>query len=135
VCAVAVHPSGKLALSVGTSERNLKTWNLIKGRTGFVTNLHGSIGEAVAWSPEGNFYAVGLSSRVDVYAVETAKVVYSAQFGKRISRIIFINVSPELLRSIISLCSECSRIILILYFYNVKYYFSGRYGNCCRRQT
>ncbi|XP_035716341.1 p21-activated protein kinase-interacting protein 1-like isoform X2 [Folsomia candida] len=86
---VSIHPSGKLALSVGM-DKTLKTWNLIKGRTGFVTNLHG-VGDVVRWSPEGTYYAVGISNRLDVYNVETAKVVYSVPFGKRVSSLCFPN--------------------------------------------
>lgn len=72
-------------------DKTLKTWNLIKGRTGFVTNLHG-VGDVVRWSPEGTYYAVGISNRLDVYNVETAKVVYSVPFGKRVSSLCFPNV-------------------------------------------
>ena len=48
---VSVHPSGKLALSVA-KDRKLITWNLIKGRTAYVTNL-GQIADVVRWSPDG----------------------------------------------------------------------------------
>lgn len=36
---VSVHPTGKLALTVG-KDRSLRTWNLITGRSAFITNLH-----------------------------------------------------------------------------------------------
>lgn len=35
---VSVHPSGKLALTVGR-DRALHTWNLITGRSAYITNL------------------------------------------------------------------------------------------------
>jgi len=85
---ISVHPSGKLALSVGM-DRSLKTWNLIKGRTGFVTNLHG-VADVVKWSSEGKYFAVGILTRVDIYDVSTAKVVYSIPFGKRPTSIVFL---------------------------------------------
>jgi len=88
---ISVHPSGKLALSVG-KDKALKTWNLVKGRCGYVTNLK-AIADAVRWSPEGDYYAVSVSNRVDVYSVQTAKVVYSIPVGKRISCISFANDS------------------------------------------
>lgn len=88
---VSVHPSGKLALSIG-KDKAMKTWNLVKGRCGYVTNLK-VVADAVRWSPEGSHYAVSLSNRVDVYSLQNAKVVYSIPFGKRVSCICFIDVS------------------------------------------
>ena len=38
VNSVSVHPSGKLALTVGT-DRSLHTWNLITGRSAYITNI------------------------------------------------------------------------------------------------
>ena len=35
---LAIHPSGKLALSVG-NDKTLHTWDLMKGRKAYVTNL------------------------------------------------------------------------------------------------
>lgn len=43
VTVLSVHPSGKLALTAG-KDRALKTWNLIKGRTAYVTNIKGTVG-------------------------------------------------------------------------------------------
>jgi protein MAK11 len=91
VTGLSIHPSGKMALSVG-KDRSLKTWNLIKGRSGYTTNLK-LVGEYIQWSTEGNYYAVSLADRVDVYSVHSAKIVYTIPFGKRVSHITFINVS------------------------------------------
>lgn len=88
VLAISVHPSGKLALSIG-KDRALKTWNLIKGRSGFVTNLKG-IADTVQWSTDGTYYAVSIANRVDVYSTETAKIDYTFSFGKRASRLLFL---------------------------------------------
>ena len=35
---VSVHPSGKLALTVG-ADRSLHTWNLVTGRSAYITNI------------------------------------------------------------------------------------------------
>jgi len=91
VTGLSVHPSGKLALSVG-KDKSLKTWNLVKGRSGYTTNLK-ELSEIIKWSLDGTYYAVGISNRVDVYAVDTAKVVYTIPFGKRVSKIVFLDVS------------------------------------------
>lgn len=49
---VSVHPSGKLALSIG-SDLVLRTWNLINGRQAFATSLKnkslGSTVDLVVW--------------------------------------------------------------------------------------
>jgi len=88
---ISVHPSGKLALSVG-KDKALKTWNLVKGRCGYVTNLK-AVADAVRWSPEGDYYVVSVANRVDIYSVQSAKVVYSIPVGKRISCITFADES------------------------------------------
>jgi len=87
VTGITVHPSGKLALSIG-EDKSLKTWNLIKGRKGYVTNLR-AVADCIEFTPDGQFYAVGVSNRVDVYKLETAQVVYSIPFGKRVSCLAF----------------------------------------------
>ena len=38
VNSLAIHPSGKLALSAG-HDMSLRTWNLIKGRVAYTTNM------------------------------------------------------------------------------------------------
>ena len=48
VNSVAVHPSGKLALTVG-QDKSLRTWNLVDGRPAFVSNI--KEGEALCWWP------------------------------------------------------------------------------------
>lgn len=93
VIGIAVHPSGKMALSIG-KDKALRTWNLVKGRCGYITNLK-VVAEVIQWSPEGLFYAIGHSNRVDVYSVQSAQVVYSISFGKRITSVCFISVSTE----------------------------------------
>jgi hypothetical protein len=47
---------GKIALSTG-KDKMLKTWNLIKGRSAYVTNIKKE-GTIVKWSPSGKFYAL-----------------------------------------------------------------------------
>ncbi|KAG8228251.1 hypothetical protein J437_LFUL015054 [Ladona fulva] len=98
ITSVSIHPSGKLALSVGR-DRTLRTWNLVKGRSAYVTNLAPlksekagmDIGaEEVRWSTLGSRYAVMYRTKVDVYDVSIAGIVYSLDFGgSRISCIYF----------------------------------------------
>ncbi|XP_059476798.1 p21-activated protein kinase-interacting protein 1-like [Neocloeon triangulifer] len=94
VTALAVHPSGKLCLSVG-KDGTLRTWNLVKGRPAYTTNLH-AVGEEVAFSEDGSLYAVlklvkgGAHVLVDVYKTEIAGVVYSIDLRTRLSCITFL---------------------------------------------
>ncbi|XP_029446505.1 p21-activated protein kinase-interacting protein 1 [Rhinatrema bivittatum] len=88
VTSLSIHPSGKLALSVGT-DKTLKTWNLIEGRSAFIKNLKQNA-HIVKWSPSGEKYIVVAVNRADVYRLETASVIGSIGHGKRISSIQFV---------------------------------------------
>uniref|UniRef100_A0A8C2KZX0 PAK1 interacting protein 1 n=1 Tax=Cyprinus carpio TaxID=7962 RepID=A0A8C2KZX0_CYPCA len=71
VTSLSVHPSGKLALSVGTDKT--LTWNLIEGRSAFIKNL-------VLWSPD----------RVDIYILKSATITGTIAFTRRISCVKFL---------------------------------------------
>ncbi|XP_069014037.1 p21-activated protein kinase-interacting protein 1-like [Embiotoca jacksoni] len=91
VTSLSVHPSGKLALSVGT-DKTLRTWNLINGRSAFIKNIKQN-GHIVRWSPDGDKYVVAVDDRVDVYDLETATVTATTTNPKRISSVKFLNNS------------------------------------------
>ena len=86
---LALHPSGKLMLSIG-KDAKLITWNLIKGRSAYVTNLHENA-DFVQWSPSGNYYAVGFYKRLDIYSVSTAAIEVSLPFPGRLNEVIFLD--------------------------------------------
>ena len=88
---MSVHPSGKLALTVG-KDRAMKTWNLIKGRTAYVTNIK-AVATAVMWAPDGNTYAVATNKTVNIYEVKSAGIVYTVEFKYPVNFITFLNVS------------------------------------------
>lgn len=88
VTGLAIHPTGKLALSVG-KDKSLRTWNLIKGRRAFITNLK-TVADSVHWSPAGTHYLVVKGSNVDVYEVSSGQVVHSVDFKEQVTSIIFI---------------------------------------------
>lgn len=85
---VAVHPSGKLALSVG-KDKTLRTWDLHKGRQAFVINLK-QIADQVHWSPNGSHYVVFQVNDVDVYDVETGEIICTFTFQHWINTLCFI---------------------------------------------
>ncbi|KAJ7483167.1 WD40-repeat-containing domain protein [Mycena latifolia] len=68
VNAVAVHPSGKVALSVG-KDRTLRMWDLMRGKGCASTKL-GKEAELVRWSSDGSLFAVQVASTIDVYTTD-----------------------------------------------------------------
>uniref|UniRef100_A0A672S3Q0 PAK1 interacting protein 1 n=1 Tax=Sinocyclocheilus grahami TaxID=75366 RepID=A0A672S3Q0_SINGR len=90
VTSLSVHPSGKLALSVGT-DKTLRTWNLIEGRSAFIKNLKQNA-EIVLWSPDGDQYAVVGNDRVDIYILKSATITGTIAFTQRISCVKFLKV-------------------------------------------
>ena len=91
VNSISVHPSGKLLLSV-SKDKTLTTWNLIKGRCAYVTNLK-SISHLVVWSKKGTHFAVAIDKRVDIYDISVAGIVYAIDFGHRVNCFAFLNVN------------------------------------------
>ncbi|XP_066435453.1 p21-activated protein kinase-interacting protein 1 isoform X2 [Eleutherodactylus coqui] len=88
VLSLSIHPSGRLALSVGT-DKTLRTWNLVEGRSAFIKNIKQNA-QIVQWSPSGEKYVVVIHDKVDVYDLETASVTGTIKNPKRISSIRFI---------------------------------------------
>lgn len=91
VTSLSVHPSGKLALTVGT-DKTLRTWNLINGRSAFIKNIKQNA-HIVRWSPDGDKYVVVVNDKVDIYNLETASVTGTITNPKRISSVKFLNNS------------------------------------------
>lgn len=88
VTSLAVHPTGKLLLSV-SKDRTLRTWNLVKGRNAYITNIKVAA-DFVDWSPAGDHFVVGLGKSLDVYSAEKAGKVHSIDFGKRLCCVAFL---------------------------------------------
>lgn len=91
VTALSIHPSGKLALS-SSKDRTLKTWNLIKGRAAFTTNIK-AVAEPIRWSPDGTKYALVINHCVDIYSVKTAGIIHSIDFGRKVHTLIFLTAT------------------------------------------
>ncbi|KAL8182537.1 UNVERIFIED_CONTAM: p21-activated protein kinase-interacting protein 1-like protein [Gekko kuhli] len=85
---LSVHPSGKLALSVGT-DKTLRTWNLVEGRSAFIKNLKQNA-HLVKWSPSGESYVVVTANTVDIYQLATASVSGTIVTERRVSSVRFI---------------------------------------------
>ncbi|CAO1345046.1 unnamed protein product [Diamesa serratosioi] len=79
---ISVHPSGKIALSIG-SDLTLRTWNLINGRQAYATSLKnkdlGGIVDHVRWSQTGEYFALTGKDCVEVWDTKKAEVVSTKQ--------------------------------------------------------
>ncbi|KAG9099875.1 hypothetical protein FS749_000133 [Ceratobasidium sp. UAMH 11750] len=65
---VAMHPSGKLALSVG-KDRTLRMWDMMRGKGAASTKL-GKEGELVRWSVSGKTFVVQAGSTLDIFRTD-----------------------------------------------------------------
>ncbi|XP_006864188.1 PREDICTED: p21-activated protein kinase-interacting protein 1 [Chrysochloris asiatica] len=88
---LSIHPSGKLALSVGT-DKTLRTWNLVDGRSAFIKNIKQNA-HIVEWSPKGEKYVVVTMNKIDVYQLDTASVSGTITNEKRVSSVTFVSES------------------------------------------
>ncbi|KAL3702053.1 hypothetical protein R1sor_020075 [Riccia sorocarpa] len=83
VNSLSVHNSGKVALSV-ERDGHLKMWNLLKGRCTFTTKLS-SEATLVKFSPQsGDTYSVVKEERLEIYNVETGKLLHICDNEKRV---------------------------------------------------
>ncbi|XP_043251844.1 p21-activated protein kinase-interacting protein 1-like isoform X1 [Colletes gigas] len=91
----AIHPTGKLALSTG-ADGILRTWNLIKGRQAYATNLVPRLKldarnvTVLKWSPNGEKYLLAANQRIDIYSIELAGVDSEIQFDSKIVCVEFL---------------------------------------------
>ncbi|TDG40000.1 hypothetical protein AWZ03_013577 [Drosophila navojoa] len=76
---IACHPSSRMCLSLG-ADQVLNTWNLVKGRIAYRTNLKskrtlGNTPDCLTWSPEGNFFTIAGPLTVEIWSIQTASVM------------------------------------------------------------
>lgn len=96
---ISVHPSGKLALSIG-SDLTLRTWNLINGRQAFATSLKnkslGNIIDFVVWSTTGDYFAITGKDSVEVWSTVQAEVIATKKCEARPTALCWISDSDLL---------------------------------------
>nr|XP_016924056.1 p21-activated protein kinase-interacting protein 1-like [Drosophila suzukii] len=76
---ISCHPSSKLALSLG-GDQVLNTWNLVKGRVAYKTNLKskttlGSQPDCLSWSTQGDHFTLSGPLCLEVWDIKNAHVV------------------------------------------------------------
>lgn len=82
VNSVAVHPSGKLALSSG-KDKMVKTWNLVTGKIALKSKMNYPV-ERIVWSPSGSAYAYISERHVTIYETDGAAIVLDHSPSKKI---------------------------------------------------
>lgn len=85
---VAVHPTGKIALSVGR-DNTLRLWNLIEGRCAFTRRLKGSA-DKVCWNESGTKYALVVNSTVQVFEAASNAMVCEMKLRLRVNKVLFV---------------------------------------------
>mmetsp|Transcript_109622 Transcript_109622/g.163877 ORF Transcript_109622/g.163877 Transcript_109622/m.163877 type:complete len:460 (-) Transcript_109622:48-1427(-) len=117
---IAVHPTGKLALSGGSSDGKLKLWDLTKGRLAFVNNINPSStfgGKArfdpiasLVWSRDGEFYALAHGSHITVREVASGKGLLDVDLPSKVNQVTLMT-GPEGL-FVVAACNDGSLPVL-----------------------
>ena len=102
VSALAIHPSGKLALTGGITDGKVKLWDLTKGRLAYVTKIQSTGVKArkfesvssIVWSQDGSLYGWSYGSHVTVKDVASGRDLLDVDLGTtRINQIALIEGS------------------------------------------
>lgn len=106
VASLAVHPTGKIALTGGDSDGKLKLWDLTKGRLSFVTKIAPSsqLGRTRAtsmdpvvctvWSTDGTMYAYCHGNHITVRDVATGTDWCDVELPSRVNQVALMQ-GPE----------------------------------------
>lgn len=118
--ALAVHPTGKLALSGGVTDGKLKLWDLTKGRLSFVNKLKPVSTRtgrprydpitSVIWSKGGDYYAFSHDIHITVREVATGKVLLDVELPSRVNQIALMSGSEGLF--VAAACNDGSLPVL-----------------------
>ncbi|KAK9237091.1 WD40-repeat-containing domain protein [Lipomyces kononenkoae] len=88
---ISVHPSGKIALSVGR-DRTLRLWNLMTAKNASVLKLTDGEAIQVAWSTTGDKYAVGWQRKIVIYDM-SAKPLSSIDLKSPLYRLRYVSLT------------------------------------------
>ncbi|KAF9285080.1 p21-activated protein kinase-interacting protein 1-like protein [Mortierella alpina] len=81
VHSIAIHPSGKIALSV-SADHSVRVWNLLLGKQASMTRLQGE-GLKVCWNVSGTGYSIMFDQEVRTYDMATAKCIQTIKPAKK----------------------------------------------------
>ncbi|KAK6904938.1 hypothetical protein I203_105757 [Kwoniella mangroviensis CBS 8507] len=88
---VDVHPTGRVALSVG-KDNTLKMWDLMRGR-GAASLPLGSEPEMVKFSQAGTHFAVLFPRKIQIYSL-TLKLLHTLETKSRFNTLLFATILP-----------------------------------------
>nr|XP_023028681.1 p21-activated protein kinase-interacting protein 1-like [Leptinotarsa decemlineata] len=85
---VAVHSSGKLALTLG-ADGTLRTWNLVKGRQAYAVNLNiksrdRKLLEKVTWAEDGVRFVIYGGKYTEIWSIEVGGVLKSIEHPDKV---------------------------------------------------
>jgi protein MAK11 len=120
VASLAVHPSGKLALSGGNSDGKLKLWDLTKGRLAYVDKIEPASTQrgrtryspitSMVWSNDGSFYGLSHGSHITVREVATGKDLLDVDLPSKVNGITMMSGSEGLF--VAAACNDGSLPVL-----------------------
>ena len=91
VSCVAVHPSGKLALSGGRADGSIRVWDLMRGRLAHVhTVTKGRSIDHLIWSKDGSRFAFCHKTHLTVRDVATGQDLLDVELESTINGVAFI---------------------------------------------
>lgn len=90
-----MHPSGKLALSLG-ADCALRTWNLVKGRQAYVVNLSSKSKDAkslvgVRWALDGVRFVLFGGKYTEIWSIETGGILLSVTHENKIASCLWLS--------------------------------------------
>lgn len=88
IVSMDAHPSGKILLSL-SKDRTMRTWNLIKGRCAYVTQIKGNA-HIVKWSKVGDDFLLIANNEMVVYNID-GSLRHTIRTDRRINSIEFLN--------------------------------------------
>eukprot|EP01039_Chlorochromonas_danica_P005961 gene5961-6564_t len=107
----AIHPSGKLALSV-SKDHTMKLWNLIQGRLAFTRRLR-LPADLVRWHPEGSDYLLCAGREVQIFHASDNQLRGNATVSARINGAAFLCLDHEKKEYGIVIIDEGHHLVLL----------------------
>ncbi|XP_078178228.1 uncharacterized protein LOC144572506 [Carex rostrata] len=84
VADLAVHPSGRVALTVGRGDSSLVMVNLVRGRRSFSCRIEKEASVVKYGGESGDWFAMASEGRITVHDSEDARIIQEIDCGKRI---------------------------------------------------
>ncbi|XP_056642206.1 p21-activated protein kinase-interacting protein 1-like isoform X2 [Diorhabda sublineata] len=98
---IAVHPTGKLALTLG-EDCTLRTWNLVKGRQAYAINLRSKSKDAkslskICWSVDGVRFIIFGGKYTEIWSIETGGILQVIEHEVKVTSCIWYTTKKILI--------------------------------------